>query len=70
MSCPNCGMYLPASPADIGPNMEFIVYEGPVWHECPPPFSRDIAEYLYDFYATTGIPTSSLVKARIRLGMR
>lgn len=39
-------------------------------HECPPPFDPETAGFLCSHFATSGIPTSQRIKARIVLGLR
>lgn len=69
MSCPRCGMFLPASPMVWGAEGPRVI-EGPVWHECQEPYARGTAERMRDWLAAGQVPVSPRVVARIALGLR
>jgi hypothetical protein len=63
-TCPRCGIYYHEWLGE--PGTEALI---PNLHECPEPFSYEVARSLLDFHVTSGIPTSQTIKARIRLGL-
>lgn len=67
-TCPRCGIfYYEWLHADMNYEGEPLI---PNVHECPEPYPFETAQTLAHYYATTGIPVSQNVKARIKLGLR
>lgn len=58
------GLYSPCGTCGMPTHPDFTIQ-----HECPEPLPYEQARYLVDFYASSRIPISSRLLARIRMGL-